>query len=308
MSIATSTGTLFQNPAISKFTNGSNAVYNVTNQYVISTIVNLGLAGLKLDIEGDLTLQENSEITDHYTEAGYPIQDNVVFNPIRYTLTGKIGETVIYAKNNEPSNFQQLTQKLTKFNSFIPTLTGGMQQLQNTANQLATSQQSTADYAKAAIGASTNFYKTFKQLNPPRTKQADAVNFIRSLKNSKSLINLETPWMLLSNLLIETLEFTQPAESKDYTDVTITLKEIRFAKVEYTKFDSSKYQGRSQNQASATTVVGKAGGTILSNLQKGNLVSALKAGYNSGTSAVQSFFSPNVALPNNKPKTPYSFL
>jgi len=233
---------------------------NLVNQYVVSPLVNLGVAGFVFDISDETRLDLTADITDHYAEDNSAIQDHIAIRPDRITLRGYVGE-LVYRTEKPAGTAQKLTEKIATINSYVPVLTAATRQVQNAITGQKTG---TTDYFKAGLASAENLYAAFKTLNPPKTKQAQALNFFRALFNARQLVSLETPWTFYSSMAIESISVIQPADTKDVSDFSITLKKIRTADVKFVAFDPKKYQGRTLGQASEVEDKGRANGKKVS--------------------------------------------
>jgi hypothetical protein len=99
------------------------------------------------------------------------------------------------------------------------------------------------------------------------SRQAQAYQKLRALMESKQIFMIEAPlspgfaYTQFKNFMVETLSFTQPEETKYMSDISITLKEIRFAFTKTTTSDPSVRKGRAAPQASDQQDDGKSTGT-----------------------------------------------
>jgi hypothetical protein len=60
---------------------------------------------------------------------------------------------------------------------------------------------------------------------------------------------VQTPWGFYKNMLIQHITPKQDESSNDYTDFSVTLKEMRFGDVKITTFDSGSYIDAQKIQA-----------------------------------------------------------
>lgn len=251
--------------------NVANTASNLVNQYVVSPLVNIGIAGFVFSISDETRLDLTADITDHYAEDNAAIQDHIAIRPDKIVLRGYVGE-LVYETQKPTGTLQKLTEKIAIINSYVPTLTAAATQLQNAI----TGQKAGAtDYFKAGLSTAQNLYSAFKTLNPPKTKQAQALNFFRALFNARQLVSLETPWSFYSSMAIESISVIQPAETNDVSDFSITLKKIRTVDVRFVVFDPARYQGRTLGQASEIQEKGRANGNKVAPTEKQSIFSKL---------------------------------
>lgn len=250
---------------------------NMVNQFVVSPLINLGIAGFVFDIMDETRIDLTAEITDHYVEDNSAIQDHIAIRPDRITLRGYIGE-LVYRQEKPAGTAQKLTEKIATINAYVPVLTAAAKQIQSSITGV---QNGTTSFLQAGLATSTNLYSAFKTLNPPPTAQAKAFNFFAALFRARQLVSLETPWTFYSSMAIESISAIQPAETKDITDFSITLKKIRTALTTTIVFDPSKYQGRTTGQASEQQDLGRANGSKLSSTQSESILSKLRTQFSS---------------------------
>ena len=96
---------------------------NLINNFVVSPVVNLGIAGFQFDIFEEHKSELQAEITDHFVEDNSTRQDHIAIKPERFTLRGFVGE-LVETKSDPKSEVTELAEKLTIINDYIPTITG----------------------------------------------------------------------------------------------------------------------------------------------------------------------------------------
>lgn len=231
-------------------------INKLTNKYIVSPILGLGLAGFVFDIEDSTKVELKADITDHYVEDNSTIQDHIALKPIKITLRGFVGELKNIVEDKK-GTIQRFAEKLVKINSMIPVLTAGARQVRDA---IVVDKKSITDYVDASVGTGIDLFQAFKKLNPPDTEQSKAFNYFRSLFESKQLVSLETPYGFFPDMSIESIVSVQNGDTDQITDFSITLKEFRTAKVKFVSFDPEKYQGRGEAQRSELSEKGKAQG------------------------------------------------
>jgi len=241
---------------LDKILNTVDGLNQLTSKYIVSPIVNLGLAGFVFDIADSTKIDLNAKITDHYVEDNSTIQDHIAIDPDQITLRGFVGELKNIISDDELP-LQDFAEKLTTINSMVPVLTDGAREIKDA---LTSEKNSISDYVDTAVGTGINLYQAFRQLNPPDTEQARAFNFFNSMMKSKQLVSLETPYGFYSNMAIARISAIQGGDSNQITDFSITLKQFRTAKTKLVNFDPEKYQGRGESQRSELSDKGKAQG------------------------------------------------
>lgn len=252
----------------------------LVNKFVVSPIVNLGIAGLAFDIFEEHKVELTADITDHFVEDNSTIQDQIAIKPIKFTLRGFIGEVIV--EDAEPkTKVQELTEKLTIINSYIPVVTGAARQL----NSLITNRNAntTPENLADSIGTGVDLFQAFKELNPPEGRQAQGYNFFKALWKAKQLVSVDTPFGFVKDMAIENVIATQ-GDNAYIMEFSITLKEFRTASTQLVDFDVTQYQGRTTNQKAETADKGRVDGQTLNQ-------SIAKAGLNKFVSGFRSLFN-----------------
>ena len=60
-----------------------------------------------------------------------------------------------------------------------------------------------------------------------------------ALWKTRELVTVQLPWAYFDTMIIKGVSFTQNAESKEITDISVTLKEMRFAEIKTVNFDQN---------------------------------------------------------------------
>jgi hypothetical protein len=265
---------LANNKTIDSAIEATEDLNSALSQYVISPVMNLGIAGINLDIYEEHSLEYSAEITDHYLENNSTVQDHISIKPLKIMLKGKVGE-LVYRNEEKESQLQNYAEKLTIINSYLPILTNGAKQLQSRVSSVNGSGTGTDFYkslAQNSIGGGVDLYQMYKQLNTPKTKQAQVANFLTALFQSKQIISLETPWRFFPKMSIETLSISQ-TDTKSESYFSIVLKQINTIDIKKKKFNSNDTQGRLKNQSSEAVNKGKEVGKKVKDIDKSSIFS-----------------------------------
>ena len=241
--------------------NQADITSNLVNKFVVSPVVNLGIAGFEFDIFEEHKIESQAEITDHFVEDNSTIQDHIAIKPDKITLRGFVGE-VVNEVAEPKSTIAELTEKLTTIAGYIPVVTGAARQIQN---QIKNNKLNTADDLAGAVGTGVDLFQAWKALNPPDTEQAKAYNFFKALFDAKQLVAVDTPFGFFSDLVIENLVAIQ-GDNAYISDFSITLKQFRTADTQLVDFDEKKSQGRTSNQKAEAKDGGVAKGKSLSSI------------------------------------------
>ena len=246
------------------------SITNSFSQYVVAPLNAFGLGGYVFDIEGEGITHLENEITDHYVEDNTTVQDHIAVKPVRVVLRNYVGEIVYRRDNTTNTPLQQLTQKLTVINSYLPALTAGAQQAANLLinsqalpNSQTLNQLNNGDIS-GLVDNAVNIYGMAQNLLPPVTRQQQAYQYFKSLATQKILFSVQTPHEFLSNMAIESVMAIQTAESKYISDFTITLKQMRFSSTKFVGI-TPQSQGATSVQSQAPQTNSNVQGLTLSN-------------------------------------------
>jgi hypothetical protein len=215
-----------------------------------------GIGGFVFDYEGETSLQSVAEITDHYTEANVAIHDHIAIKPIRITLRGYAGEVVQQEPQGLVGALNLLQNKLTTVDAYLgkytPGMIGKIQGVVTKAQNITTTIDQTLSRVNNVVGL-------FTGANPADTAQTKAYNWLYALQTTRQVFVVETPYGPLDNMVIETLSFIQPESTKYWSDISVTLKQLRYVEVPNTTqlFNG----GRLANQATAKVTQGATKGT-----------------------------------------------
>jgi hypothetical protein len=207
-----------------------------------------GIAGFVFDIPETENVSLNAQITDHYAEDNFAIQDHVAFDPIKITLVGRIGE-LIYYRYEYLDYIETVLNRLGPLNVLKPTQSIAVQQ------SLAIAQRGMSAYESA-----TKVYGDLKQLfsnEPALNMQQKFYKSMSDLFNDRAMITVETPWKTFDNMIIESISADQDNTTTTESTFTITFKQLR---VVGTKTNVGLLTGRIKEQAGEELKNGKAPG------------------------------------------------
>lgn len=221
-------------------------VKNVVNQFIVKPMdpPQVGVSGYVFDIIGNEEIAIDADITDHYVEANYAIQDHIALKPERFVLSGYVGELHDIFSH-----------------AFISILTNA--QSLGTIFGLAPefSVQATRTYAKIASVASKagevlnqvkNIRDIFTQKSTTATRQQDAFKYFYDIWQSRQLCRVETPYGEFDNMAIESIRAKQDETTRLISDFSITFKKIRTAETVKFKTPRVPSAGRIANTLKST--------------------------------------------------------
>ena len=208
------------------------------NSAVLSPKSSGGISGFIFDIPDTETLNLDADITDHFTESNSFVNDHIVLKPILTTLTGFIGELVFRAPAGILGAVQELDNRLETVEAYAGDLTpGGVQTAQRVIQQA----QSAVSAINQTLGKVQNLVELFDGEGSEDTLQQKAYKQLFALWKTKEIVTVQLPWAYLDSMAIKGVSFIQNAESKEITDISVTLKEMRFAEIKTVDFDQDQF-------------------------------------------------------------------
>lgn len=222
-----------------------------------------GIEGFLFDIPETETIKLQAQITNHFVESNFAVSDHIAFDPITITLTGIVAELVL-SKSEAEDLVQSALESLKPFGLLSPALSASAQKyisqwysLKSAVNKAIGQVNSLA----AAVGFKKDLGR-FGTVGDTRTKQQMAYDTLTQLYYGRSLLHVETPWRkfgpraeVASPFVIESLEFSQDADTKEMSRVTVTLREFRTIS---TTAGKGQLASRAVSQAAPVAAQGKA--------------------------------------------------
>ena len=216
-----------------------------------------GVSGWVFDIPDTHNIEQASEITDHVVENNGFISDHIIVKPVVITLSGFIGELVY-----RPPQGLFGANKLIKNRLLIVEEFGGefVQEGTQKIEEALSFQDVVVDKLNEALGKANNIVDFFTGQDQTSDKQSKAYNDLNSLRLSNERLTVQTPWAFFENMFIKGISFTQDGESQFISNVSVTLKEVRFADAEFTDFDDNLFPPREEMQKQGPEAKGEAKG------------------------------------------------
>jgi hypothetical protein len=231
---------------------GQTYLDTLTNKYFLKpqATVTFGGTGFVFDIAEENRQEQTADITDHYIEDNTAIQDHIALHPERITLRGFIGELkqISPLSTSLSGAFKTINNKLGQAGAYLGKYTPGMvNKIQSAVNQA----QQVTNQVNNAINSISNLVGLFSSSTPAQTKQSRAYYILSALRVARQLFIIETPYGQFQNMAIESITFVQPKETIYWSDITITLKEIRMAVTTTVKADPAKMKAKAYNSQAA---------------------------------------------------------
>lgn len=225
-------------------------------------------AGLYFDVIMEHSVSIQNQITDNYLENNTAIQDHIAKSPIVVSLRGLSGELVytpptialdyLYDVANTPlktkfTNNRVATDKLTVIPALLPPV--------DNVTQLA---KNAVQYAEASVTRYVKIINNFTSQLQRQTRLKQIYNDLIELRNSNTLMTVETPYDVFFDMAIQSITLRQ-GNQLHITDIELTLKQINYATTKTTKANE---QVLAQYNATARAEVencGKAQGVNVDN-------------------------------------------
>lgn len=167
------------------------------------------------------SLSLTSQITTHYTEDNYHINDHWALEPIKFTLTGYIGE-VIYRPSKNWSNKAEsaFIDYIKPLGMISPTFDSYTQSAINITNAVEESYRRYEAIAKKAL-------RTIGLGNPTKsTNQEYVISQLEKLRENRQLVDIYTPYGIYDSMAIAFINANQE-NSKYQSSLEIQLQQWR---------------------------------------------------------------------------------
>lgn len=253
--------------------NGKSYLDSLATKYVVRPKTAKGIAGFVFDYEGETRLRQEAESTDHFAEDNTAIQDHIAQKPVRLTLRGFVAELSVTPTNGILGALNVVQNVLTTVPAYLGHYTP---QALNTVNAALTQSQSVINQINTGLARAKNIVGLLGKGAPGKTKQELAYARLAALgfpdpnatvsgqgpaNRTPHIFVVSTPYKVFDNMMLETLDMVQNEETKFWSDVTVTLKQMRFAETSTIPNLLSNYSGRAGLQAQPQTDKGKTPGT-----------------------------------------------
>jgi hypothetical protein len=195
-------------------------INNVTNQFIVRPAGSnsyIGSKGFVFDIIGDEESIFDAEITDHFVEKNYSIQDHISLRPPKFTLSGYVGELNDLFQNSF-INALTTVQSLGAIGDYTPSFS-----LQ--ATQFYQDIAGAASQIGVVLNQATNVYQLIT--GESNSRQQASYDYFIGLYMNRTLCTVETPWAVWKNMAIESLRIIQKDDNKFISEFSVTFKQIR---------------------------------------------------------------------------------
>jgi hypothetical protein len=207
---------------------GRGILDTLTNKFILKPASAKGLAGFIFDYEGDTTIYHVSEITDHYSEQNSFMNDQAARKPARIILRGFVAELSQSPNLGVLGAINALQSKLTTLPAILGKYTPSAVQKLQALTTTATNVVNTVDNY---IARAQNVVGLFVGASAAPTKQQKAYRSLYALWANNTVFTLDTPFNYFRSVMIESMSFTQDETTKQWAEIQVTVKEVRFAGV-----------------------------------------------------------------------------
>lgn len=181
-------------------------------------------AAFFFDYEGEQAMTIESDVTDHFVEDNTAIQDQVALKPEKYVTQGFIGEL----NDVVPPILKLLSTTVSQLQSlepFVPVITEAALIAYNyafEAYQISTAIANNPINPWGTVNVGIDGQKI-------QTKQQAALQKFYGYWAARRLFTIQTPWVVMNNMIIENCKVVQGADDRMSSTFEITFKKIRFA-------------------------------------------------------------------------------
>ena len=205
-----------------------------------------GVSGFLFDVPDRESIDLSSDITDHFTEDNSFINDHIVRKPITITLTGFTGELVFEKAEGVAGAVQEIQNRLSTVPAYLPEWTdGALQTVQNAVSQA----QAAVSAINQTLDRVQNVVGLFDGEGPEDTRQQKAYQELFALWQSQDLVTVQTPWAYFDSMVISMISLSQTGDSKEISDISVSIKEFRVAEVKTVNFDQDLFPPREEIQS-----------------------------------------------------------
>ena len=234
----------------------SELVGAVVNQAIVSPLgdpYTIGISGLIFDIVGEVDAVIDSDITDHYVEQNYAIQDHIALKPVIINMRGTAAELVSVYQPNLISTIFTLVAGIVPLSGLAPVFNVQDQEFYNELN-------SVTQLGENVVNTTLTTFQIFNQAVTLVTKQQTVFQFLLNMRNTRQLCTVETPWAVFTQMAIQTIRPAQSEETTKQTDFLVTFKQIQT--VSSIKATNNVNSTTSQNTGSLSNTPPVYGGSL----------------------------------------------
>lgn len=237
---------------------------------IVNILGATGIAGFKFNVPQNEQVRFENEITDHYVESNYAIQDHIARKPVVITLSGLVGD-YFYSVNQIEDMLALITPTITLVREFIPQIRSVIQRKKidfaNEQKQKIVKQEN-GSYKVLVNGKEYEYefntmdlFSLFQSLYKLKSPQTRAFLFFEAMWKSGARFSVETTWKRYDNMVVQSVT-PKRDNNADITEFSIVCKQIEFATSKVETID--EYKNRVQLQKAETVNKGAVKGEQIS--------------------------------------------
>lgn len=237
---------------------------------VVNILGATGIAGFKFNVPQTEQVRFENEITDHYVEGNYAIQDHIARKPVVITLSGLVGD-YFYTVNEIEDLLALITPTITLVKELIPQITSVVQRQKiNFSNEQKQKllKQEDGSYRVVVNGKQYEYefntmdlFTLFQSLYKMKSAQTRAFLFFEAMWKSGARFSVETTWKRYDNMVVQSIT-PKRDNNADITEFTVVCKQIEFVSSKVETIE--EYKNRTQLQKAQATNKGAVKGTPIS--------------------------------------------
>lgn len=256
----------------SMFTNVQTLVENAMEKYIVRVSGQTTIDGFIFDVVDEESLTLSSDITDHYVEENYAVQDHIAHRPERIVIRGYVGEIRDLFPRVAVSGVTAI-QSLSSIGGYAPQFA---EQATRKYAQIAGTVSRVGEY----INQAQNVYDIISGKLTTADRQQRAYATFYTLWKSRKLVDIECPYGVFNNMAIEHVKITQEGDNRYTSDISVTLKKIR--QVEEAVPVTRAMFGRISANLADVSKMGQSAGTTVDRTGAPLTIGSLRTAFRSG--------------------------
>lgn len=165
-----------------------------------------------------------NNITDHWLEDNTAVQDHIAVKPNTVTLRGYVAELVL-KESIIAAVLGTVQNTLSQAGAYLGKYTPGATQALAAAIAQA---QGVEVQISQALSRAAALASLLPGLQPNLTRQQGAVAQLKAYRDARVFFTVYTPFEVYFNMAILSVDAIQPEKSKDYSEITVKMKQLNF--------------------------------------------------------------------------------
>lgn len=192
-----------------------------------------GINGFLMDVVKETVVDLQSEITDYPLETEDRIQSHYSKHPVKIRVSGVCSDIRVHDPNDQ-WGIENILDDITEMSEKLTMISGALgvgkavkygsrvTSFMNTTHVLYRKLKESANMLSKVY----NRFKGIEDPNEPKTSQINAFEQLENMWSTGALLNVETPYKVYDNCVIENLSFTQPEDTLQQTMIEVTFKQL----------------------------------------------------------------------------------